>query len=220
MKALVIGATGLVGRELVQLLAEDQRFSRVIVFGRRPLQTAHSKIEEHLIDFENPAQWRHLVKGNVFFSTLGTTIKQAGSKEAQYKVDYTYQYEFAKAASDNHIPIYILVSAPSARPDSRIFYTKMKGELERDVKKLNFSLIQIIRPGLLHGIRKDVRMGEKLMYYVLNTINLFGILKQYRPFHGKTVANAMINAACSGSKGVHHYEPGEVFSLASSDSGQ
>jgi uncharacterized protein YbjT (DUF2867 family) len=212
--AAVIGATGLVGKELVRLLLADNRFAKVIVFARRSLMVKHVKLEEHLIDFNNTQNWTQLVKADVLFSTLGTTLKQAGGKEAQYKVDYTYQFEFAKAAALNQVPVYVLVSSSGANPRSRIFYSRMKGELEDAVRKLNFSSTSLIRPGLLAGQRQEERMGEKIGYRLLNTFNALGILKRYRPIQGEIVARAMINAATEAKRGVHIYELEEVFTLA------
>src|SRR5215207_7818097 len=120
--AIVIGATGLVGSELVKQLLTDGRFSEIKLFGRRMTGVVHPKITEHLIDFEKPEQWRHLVKGDVVFSALGTTLKQAGSKEAQYKVDHDYQYDFAEVAAENGVTVYVLVSSAMANERSRIFY--------------------------------------------------------------------------------------------------
>src|SRR5687767_15068207 len=100
MTALVIGATGLVGSELVNQLLSDNKFEKLIVFVRRSIGKEHSKLTEHIIDFDSPRQWNMLVHGDVLFSTLGTTLKQAGSKGAQFKIDYTYQYQFAKVASE------------------------------------------------------------------------------------------------------------------------
>ncbi|MCC5941902.1 MAG: NAD-dependent epimerase/dehydratase family protein [Balneolaceae bacterium] len=214
MKATIIGATGLVGSELVNLLLLDDRIQEVVVFGRRTLGFNHEKLQEHIINFDKSEEWRELVSGDLFFSTLGTTMKQAGSKEAQNRVDYTYQYEFAKAAAENGTPVYVLVSAASANPESRVFYTRMKGELERDVKKLNFSATHIIQPGLLHGNREDTRFGENLAFHLLNAVNRIGLMKSYRPIHGKTVAKAMINAALSNKSRIHQYTLEEVFDLA------
>lgn len=215
--AVIVGATGLVGNSLVHLLLNDDRFSKIIVFLRRPLERQHTKLEEHVIDFDKPEQWKHLVQGDVLFSALGTTIKQAGSKANQYKIDYTYQYTFAQAAAQNQIPTYVLVSAASSSPNSSIFYSRMKGELERDVKTQGFKSINIIQPGLLHGARKEERFGENMAYKVLNAVNAIGLFKQYRPIEGEMVAAALRNAALKAEPGVHTYALAEVFELASQD---
>lgn len=213
-KALVIGATGLVGRELVQLLLQDQRFNKVVVFVRKTTGIKQAKLEEHLIDFNATESWQHLVTGDVFFSTLGTTIKQAGSQSAQYKVDYTYQYQFAKAAALNGIPTYVLISSAGAASASKIFYSRMKGKLEDEVKKLQIPFIHIIQPGLLTGDRKEFRWGEKLAAPLLSVVTMVPALKKYRPIQGNTVAKAMINAAFNKSKQVQVYTLDEVFTLA------
>lgn len=212
--AIVIGATGLVGTELVNLLLDDSRFIKVLVFVRRSLEINHEKLEEKIINFDAPEEWRDQVKGDVLFSTLGTTMKQAGSPSAQYKVDYYYQYIFAEAAANNKVPVYVLVSAPGAHPESVMFYTRMKGTLERDVKKLEFESIHFIQPGLLHGEREQDRTGEKGAYYVLKAINTIGLFRGYRPIDGKTVGKAMINAAESEDRGINTYALKEVFKLA------
>lgn len=211
---IIIGATGMVGRQLVKLILTDIRFKKVLIFGRRPIGIMDDKLEEHLINFENPDSWSHLVKGDVLFSTLGTTIKQAGSKEAQYIVDYSYQYQFAEAAAGNGVPVYVLVSSSGASPDSSIFYSRMKGELERDVKKLPFQSITLLQPSLLVGPREKERIGEKIGYGLLKTFNAIGLFKRYRPIHGEVVARAMINAGIAAEPGIHTYTLDKVFTLA------
>lgn len=212
--AIIIGATGLVGNKLVHLLLNDSQFSKVMVFVRRSITLQHEKLEEHIIDFDRPETWMDDVKGDILFSALGTTIKQAGTKANQYKVDYTYQYQFAQAAAQNHVPVYALVSAASSSPESRIFYSRMKGELERDVKSLPFKSIQIIQPGLLSGARQEERFGEKLGYNVLKVINALGLFKKYRPIDGRTVAIALRNASLNAAPGAHTYTLDAVFNLA------
>ena len=212
--AIVIGATGLVGHELVQQLLQDQRFVRVVVLGRRNSGFVHARLEEHLISFDQPEQWRHLVKGDVLFSALGTTLKAAGSKEAQYKVDHTYQLEVAKAAAANGVPVYVLVSSAMAHPDARLFYTRMKGELERDVANLPFQFLHILQPGILTGPRKENRPGEKAGIALIRFLNKLGWLKQQRPVPASTVARALINVCFKKEKRISRYTLLQVFKEA------
>ena len=202
LTAIVIGATGLVGSALVQQLLHDERFSLVKIFVRRSLENPHPKLEEHIINFENLNEWHHLLTGDVLFSALGTTLKQAGSKEAQYKIDHTYQFEAAKAAAQNGVPVYVLVSSAMANVDSKIFYTRMKGELERDIKKLSFAFIHILQPGMLVGDRKNERMGEKIGISIVRFLNKIGIAKKQKPVHAEIVAKAMINLSFKKSNTV------------------
>jgi uncharacterized protein YbjT (DUF2867 family) len=212
--AIVIGATGMVGKHLVHALLVDSRFSKVQVFGRRSLGITNSKLEERLIDFDKPDLYKGFVKGDILFSTLGTTLKQAGSKPAQYKIDHTYQLQFAEAAAYNEVPVYVLVSSTSASPNSRIFYSRMKGELERDVKKLPFKSINILQPSLLVGVREQHRFGEGFGFHVLQLLNSVGLFKKYRAIHGQTVAKAMINAGIAAANGVQVFTLDQIFKLA------
>ena len=212
--ALIIGATGLVGSHLLQLLLKDIRFSSVKIFGRRSVGLQHEKIQEHVVNFDLPAEWQHLVSGDVAFSALGTTIKKAGSKEAQYQIDHSYQYQFAKAAVQNGVPVYVLVSSAMASEHSRIFYTRMKGELERDIKTLPFQSIHIIQPGMLVGERTENRPGEKIGIKLVNFLNTLGIAKKQKPIHAAVVAQAMINVSFKTSEKVNVYSLLDVFDAA------
>ena len=110
----VIGATGLVGKQLVQQLLENNNFEKVRIFVRRKTGIEHPKLEQQIIDFKNEETWKKLLTGDVLFSTLGTTLKQAGSKEKEYEVDFTFNLNFAKVAKENGIPNYVLVSSVGA----------------------------------------------------------------------------------------------------------
>ncbi|QMT18862.1 NAD(P)H-binding protein [Planococcus maritimus] len=194
MHALVIGATGATGKDLVEQLMKDDSFKKVDVFVRRPLDIQHNKLTIQVIDFDQPDEWRDLVIGDVLFSCLGTTIKAAGNKEAQWKVDYGYQYEFAKAAKENGIERYVLVSAEFASPKARSFYSKMKGELEEAVKELGFSRLSIIKPPIL--MRKDSdRNFEVLGLKIIQLVNKAGLLRSQQPLPTEVLAQAMINSA-------------------------
>lgn len=211
LTAVMIGATGLVGSQLLAQLLDDDRFSSVISFGRKKSGKSHAKLEENVVDFEWPDTWSALVKGDIAFSSLGTTIGQAGSKAAQRKVDYDYQFEFAKTAAKNKIPTYALVSSASADPKSMAFYSRIKGELDRDVQTLDFDRVRIFRPSLLLGDRKQSRVGEKVGEVMLGAVNAIGIGRKWRGIGGDVVAKAMINSALTAERGTKIFTLDEVF---------
>ncbi|WMJ73797.1 NADH-quinone oxidoreductase subunit F [Cytophagaceae bacterium ABcell3] len=212
--ANIIGTTGLTGHFLLNQILEDEHFETVRVFTRRPTGTKHQKLEEHIINFDSPDEWKHLVQGDVLFSTLGTTLKKAGSKENQFKVDFQYQYEFAKAAAENKVPVYVLVSAPGANPSSIFFYSKIKGKLEQKVIDLDFKSIHILHPSILEGDRKENRFFESLGIRFMKLVNKLGLLKSYRPIHGKTLARAMLEASFKTYTVMRIYEPYRLFIMA------
>ena len=213
MKALVIGATGATGKDLVKQLLNDKDFDEVDVFVRKPLDIENEKLKTHIVDFEKPEDWKNSVKGDVAFSCLGTTLKSAGSKEAQRKVDYDYQYEFAKAAKENDVEDYILVSAYGANPQSKIFYSKMKGELEDAVRKLHFNKITIFKPGMLE--RKDSeRSDEVLGSRIIKFANKIGLLESQKPLPTDVLAKAMINSSKIKSNGYSSIKLGNIFGFA------
>lgn len=213
MKALVIGATGATGKELVKKLLEDPDFHEIHAFSRRNFSATHPKLTVHVIDFEKPEDWRHLVKGDVAFSCLGTTLKDAGSKTNQWKVDHDYQLDFAKAAKENQVEDYILVSSYGANSKSKLFYSRMKGALEEAVKALHFNKITIFQPGMLE--RKDSeRSGEVLGGKIIKFANQLGLLTSQKPLPTEVLAQAMINAAKIKSNGYSKIKLGAIFSFA------
>ena len=197
MHALVLGGTGASGQEIVKLLLNDSHFSRVSIFVRRKVDIEHEKLDIHQIDFSRLNENKDLVKGDILFSALGTTKSDAGSKEKQYLVDYTYQYEFAKMASDNGVPHYSLISSLGANKHSLFFYPKIKGELEESVKLLPFNTIQIFQPPSLIRQTELMRTAEKLSVKFFNRLTAFGVLKSLKPLHVKDLALKMINEAKS-----------------------
>lgn len=194
MKALVIGATGATGKDLLSLLVKDESFTHIDVFARRDLSIRHEKLKVHIIDFDTPEDWRHLVRGDVLFSCLGTTIKAANSKENQWKVDYGYQYSFAKAAKDNGVPRYVLVSSDYASPTSRSFYSRMKGQLEQAVTNLQFRYSTIIQPPILIRTGSD-RPLEKAGVHFVKFMNKMKLFNSKRPMPTSILAQAMANSA-------------------------
>ncbi|MFC5406017.1 NAD(P)H-binding protein [Cohnella soli] len=194
MRAILIGATGATGKDLLDLLLKDDSFRQVDIFVRRKLEVRHAKLNVHVIDFDKTEQWKHLVKGDIVFSCLGTTLKAAGSKEAQWKIDYDYQYQFAKAARDNQVNHYVLVSSGLASPHSRSFYLRMKGQLEEAVRGLGFAKLAIFNPPVLIRKKSD-RPLEVAGLKIIQYLNKIGIFRSQKPLQTEILAQAMINAA-------------------------
>ncbi|MCP9291380.1 NAD(P)H-binding protein [Gracilimonas sediminicola] len=211
--AIVIGATGLVGSHILKQLLEDDRYETVKVFHRRSTGVEHSKLEEHVVDFDNMEEWKHRLIGDELYSALGTTIKKAGSQEKQYTIDFTYQYETAKAAAENGVDKFSLVSSAGANAQSRAFYTKLKGELDEAVKELPFEVITILRPSFLDGDRSENRLGEAIGIFMGKLFTKIPGLKKYRPIFAGKVAEGMINSLHKCPKGYHIFELDEIFYL-------
>lgn len=213
MKALVIGATGATGTSLVSELLHDADFKEVHVFVRRRVDIGHPKLQCHIVDFETPWLWEKMVRGDVAFSCLGTTLKNAGSKAAQRKVDVDFQYNFAKAAKENAVSDFILVSAYNAKTTSPFFYARMKGDLEDKIRALNFEKLTVFKPGLLDR-RNSKRFSENVAVNLLQGINNLGLFKSQKPLPTAVLAKAMVNAAKIKSNGYSEISLNNIFSFA------
>ena len=213
MKALVIGATGATGKDLVKQLCQDSDFDEIDIFVRRRSDFHNEKVKAHLVDFDHPEEWKHLVKGDVAFSCLGTTLKSAGSKENQKVIDYDYQFNFAKAAKENNVQDYILVSAYGASPDSKIFYSRIKGELEEAVKNLKFEKTTIFKPGMLERKNTD-RNGEVFGLKIIKFLHKLGLFKSQQPLPTEVLAKAMIVASKIKSNSFSEIKLHSIFSFA------
>jgi len=193
--AIVIGATGLVGQAVVEQLVQVEKIDKIITLTRRPSHHDSNKVFNQVVDFECLDDYSIFFTGDFLFSCLGTTLKQAGSIEAQRKVDLEYQYKAAQLALKNGVEHYLLVSSSGANAKSRNQYLKMKGELEQKVKALPFSQISIFQPSLLLGQREQVRIGEKLGSWLLPMLAIIPGLRRYRPITGKQVAEKMVEVS-------------------------
>lgn len=191
MNAIVIGGTGATGKELVNQLLSDSRFEKITVLVRRSYFDKQAKLKEIVVDFENLENYKDFVQGDVAFSCLGTTLKDAGSKDAQWRVDHDYQFEFATIAKDNGVGGFVLISAFGANAESSLFYNKLKGKLERNIQTLNFNQFVILRPG---GIDRpnSTRKGEKIGVKFIKALNKIGLFKRYQPISVERLAKAMI----------------------------
>ncbi|WP_035562342.1 NAD(P)H-binding protein [Hymenobacter sp. IS2118] len=210
--ALLAGATGLIGSHLLPLLLASERYSRVVVVGRTGLSMLHPKLTQVVVNFDQLDDMRqHLIADDVF-CCLGTTRKQAGSKEAFYKVDYTYVVKLAALTAGNFAGQLLVVSSLGADAEATVYYSKVKGEMEAAVRKLPFRAIHIFRPSLLLGERESPRLGERLGAVALGLFAplLRGPLKQYRPVAAAAVAAAMLRAAAEDGGGIRVHESEEL----------
>lgn len=204
MIASVIGATGLVGRDVVSLLCADADVDAVHILVRRALSgpqlTNSPKLAQHVIDFDRLADisWPRC---DVLFCCLGTTIKAAGSREAFRTVDFDYVVESAQRARRSGASALIVVSALGADANSKVFYSRTKGEMEAAVSILGFDSVTIIRPSLLAGAPAELRIGERLALAASKIINPF-LSARYRPVPARSVARAMLASAKNGVVGI------------------
>lgn len=213
LKAVVIGATGMVGSELVSQLLEDDNYESVKVLHRRSTGRKHQKLSEEIIDFDKPSTYENRVVGDVLFSAMGTTIKKAGSQEAQYKVDVSYPLAIAQEAVSNNVTTCVLVSSAGANSTSSNFYTRMKGELDDSIQDLDFQKVRILRPSILDGDRKEFRLGERIGLALMSVLRYIPVIKKYRPIHASVVAKAMRNSVHTSAK-IEISTLDEIFKLA------
>lgn len=210
MKALIIGATGATGKDLVNILLQDPDYTEVVTFVRRPGGLAHPKLVEVITDFDKLENVTSLIQGDVWFSCLGTTLKDAGSKDKQWHIDYEIPMRFAEVARNNGVPGVVLLSAYGASTKSGVFYSKMKGRLEDDIIKLTFNQCIIFRPGLLLRKGSD-RFGEKVMVSTLKFLNAFGLFRRFRPLPTSRLAEKLAKAPKDLPAGTHVIELEKIF---------
>ena len=213
----IAGTTGLVGSHLLTLLLEDSGVSAVTALGRRPLGIANPKLREVRTNFEQPAELRPHLAVDAVFCTLGTTIKQAGSQEAFRKVDGVYPLALATEAAAAGARQFLIVTAVGADAHSRVFYSRVKGELEESLRKLSFpGGLHLFHPSLLLGHRQEPRAGERMAEVLMRVTGplLAGPLRRYHAIDAGDVARAMRRASQTADAGVHVYEGRSLFALA------
>lgn len=194
--AVVFGASGLIGSELLPILFADDEYDVVLTFNRKPLGIVNAKLEEYITDFKDLDALRKHVKGDVVFCCLGTTINTAGSESAFRRVDFELVRWCAVAASENKVPRFLVVSSLGADANSRNFYLRTKGEMEKAVSALKFEQCVILRPSMLYGPRKEFRFGERAGQALMWLFWIF-IPAKYKLIHARTVARAMASIAKS-----------------------
>ncbi len=216
--AIIIGASGLVGKSCLALLLASGRYAQVIAVTRRPLDVSDKRFRNLVVDFDNLERSADQLRADDIYCTLGTTIRHAGSKEAFRKVDFSYPLRFAELAVHNGARQFILISSVGASSSSSAYYLRVKGELEDALAKLPFQSQHFLRPAMLDGHREDKRLREEVGVIFSHAIQflLVGRWRKYRAIKVTDVARAMLIVADRGLSGVHIYESNEIQKLATS----
>lgn len=214
--ALIIGASGLVGGELLEQVLNRKEYTKVTILTRKHLAVKHPKLKQYVVNFDVLPQYKDHFKVDHVFCCLGTTMKTAKSQDAFKKVDLEYPLQSAKLAKEGQASSFLMVSSMGADVSSKIFYNQVKGAAERAVNELQLPSLHIFRPSLLLGERKEFRIGERIA--TMTTKILFfiwkGPLHKFKPIEAAAVAKAMIVAASHPSLGTHIYESSKIAALA------
>lgn len=193
-KAIVLGATGLVGRLLTQKLLEDERYSEVRIFVRKPFGRTHSRLTETRADLLALKEFKTAFKGDVVFCCVGTTKAKTPDENDYRAIDYGIPVEASRLCKENGILTLIVVSALGANPESQIFYNRIKGEMEAEVLRSGVPFIQLLQPSLIGGSRQETRKGERIAQGMMRFLEpvLIGPIKKYRMIDPEDIADAMI----------------------------
>ena len=215
--AIILGATGLTGSTLLQKLLKDDRYSKIKLFSRSPIGVKNDKIEEHLVDLFELEKYESEFTADEVFCCIGTTQAKTPDDDTYHRIDYGIPVEAARLAKKNNIGTFIVISALGADVESKFFYNRTKGEMERDVIAQNVPHTYIFQPSLIGGKREEKRPFEAAWKKVMTVGNhlLVGPLKKYRSIHPDTIADAMIYVANNKYAAVR-IESGEIREIAES----
>lgn len=216
MRALIFGASGLIGSELLKLALNDPYFSSVTIIVRKRLSLSNTKLTQIISTFEELQENQDSLQGDILFSCLGSTKSKTPDQKEYYKIDHDYPVLGSKIALNNGAKYIHLVSSVGANVSSSSTYLNMKGEVEDDISKLPFQGIHFYRPSLIIGKRNESRPLERISTLIFNTINplLMGSLKKYRSIAATDIAKAMLSQAKKEIKGIHIYQSNIIKELA------
>jgi uncharacterized protein YbjT (DUF2867 family) len=195
--AIILGATGLTGSILLDFLLKDDRYEKIKLFSRSSVGITNPKLEEHLIDLFELEKHKEIFKADEVYCCIGTTKAKTPNNRVYRKIDYGIPFAAAKLCKENNINTFIIISAMGANPGSKVFYNKIKGEVERDVLKENIQNTYILQPGLIGGSRNEKRLGESIAKFFFKILNPI-IPKNYRSISPETIAKAMVVLANQG----------------------
>ena len=211
LAVLLVGATGLVGRECLRLLLSDHAVARIEVVARRALSpdVRSPKLSTHIIDFDHLNEYDELFTVDAIICALGTTIRQAGSRTRFRTIDLEYPLDFARLGRRRGCSHFLVVSSLGANPKSRIFYNRVKGELEDGLRELDYPCLTIVRPSLLLGPRAEQRLGEEVAKRVSKWLGPL-VPRPFKPVEAHAVAIALVRAAKNPCSGIRVIESSEL----------
>ena len=211
-RALVLGASGLVGGHVLQQVLANNSYKEVTIFVRKLIDIQHPKLVQKLVDFDKLDKYAEAFSADDIYVCVGSTIKKAGSQYAFRQVDYEIPVQAARLAAKNGAKQFLVISSLGADANARFFYMKTKGEMEEAVKKYAIPAIHIFHPSMLLGARKENRFGEKIGQLFMKLVDplMFGSLKKYKGIRAETVAKAMIKTALENRKGIYTHRSDEI----------
>jgi uncharacterized protein YbjT (DUF2867 family) len=214
--ALLVGASGLVGGYVLDSLLDAPDFARVFAISRRPLGREHSRLANRIVQFDKMEAQLKGLTCHVAFCCLGTTLKRAGSEAAFRQVDHDLVLSFARVAKAAQAQRFVIITSAAADTNSKQFYLRVKGEVEKALEGMGFASLDILQPSLLLGFRRDLRPLELLATVFLPLVNPFltGSRAIYRAISARTVADAMVGASRTGRRGVYRYTWAAIGQLA------
>jgi uncharacterized protein YbjT (DUF2867 family) len=215
-KAIIAGASGLIGSQLTRLLIDDAGIEEILLLVRKTVPFQHKKLTQKVINFDEPQTFGYVLYGDVLFCCLGTTRKKTPDLREYTRIDRDYPVTLARMAKGNGIGQFHFVSSVGADAASKTFYTRTKGEAENDLKDIGLPALFIYQPSILTGNRNELRLGERFAIALMQVINpfLIGRLKKYRSIPAQTVASAMYKESLTNKQGVFVYPSDQLKQLA------
>ena len=216
--AIIFGSSGLIGNELFKTILLKKSYDKIKVFVRSIPEINNPKVEIIKTDFTNIEQYKDKIKGDECFFCIGTTKKDTPDKDEYRRIEYNIPVDVAKIAKVNSVNSFFYISSIGANPNASSNYLKNKGQVEEELKNLNFSKLAIIRPSLLIGNRKSFRLGEIIFTPIMNTLTIFafGSLKKYKPIKIENVVKATLYISKNESKKII-FESDELERIAKSN---
>jgi uncharacterized protein YbjT (DUF2867 family) len=215
-KAIIAGASGLIGSKLLNILLQQPGYDDVLLLVRKELPVSHKNLVQLIVDFEKLDEYEGSISGHALFCCLGSTQKKTPDLNIYRKIDHDYPLKLAQLSKQNGVDQYHLVSALGANSKSSNFYTKMKGETEEDIQHVGLKCLHIYEPALLTGDRKEFRLAEKILTPLMKIIDplLMGGWKKYRSIPAETVAMAMYKQSLQNEGGVFIHPSDKIKLLA------